>query len=30
MWSRDDTEAFIKYAMNMTEFKDKLSVVKER
>lgn len=30
MWRRDDTEAFIKYAMNMTEFKDKLSVVKER
>ena len=30
MWRRDDTEAFIKYAMNKPEFKDKLSVVKER
>ena len=30
MWHRDDTEAFIKYAMNKPEFKDKLSVVKER
>ena len=30
MWRRDDTEAFIKYAMSKPEFKDKLSVVKER
>jgi len=30
MWRRDDTEAFIKHAMNMIEFKNKLSVVKER
>ena len=30
MWRRDDTESFIKYAKNMPEFKDKLSVVKER
>ena len=30
VWRRDDTEAFIKYAMSKPEFKDKLSVVKER
>ena len=30
MWRRDDTEAFIKYAMSKAEFKDKLSVIKER
>ena len=29
MWRRDDTEAFIKYAMNIPEFKDKLTVIKE-
>ena len=29
MWRRDDTEAFIKYAMNKPEFKDKLTVIKE-
>ena len=29
MWRREDTEAFIKYAMSKPEFKDKLSVVKE-
>ena len=30
MWRRDDTEEFIKYSMSKPEFKDKLSVVKER
>ena len=30
MWRREDTESFIKYAMTLSEFKDKLSVVKER
>jgi len=30
MWRKDDTEAFIKYAMSKPEFKDKLSVIKER
>lgn len=30
VWRRDDTEAFIKYAMSKPEFKDKLSVIKER
>ena len=30
MWRRDDTDSFIKHAMSIQEFKDKLSVVKER
>lgn len=30
MWRRDDTEKFINYAKKKPEFKDKLSVVKER
>ena len=30
MWRRDDTEELIKYSMSKPEFKDKLSVVKER
>ena len=30
VWRKDDTEAFIQYAMSKPEFKDKLSVVKER
>ena len=29
MWRREDTEAFIRFAMTKPEFKDKLSVVKE-